>query len=475
MGLSAAGMSSGLDISGMTQQLVAAERAPKEERIKKQQTQINVSLSAYSQVTASVKGMQDMFKDFAKDDAFSSQKASSNKEDYIGVKATSKAKNGTYSVNVLQMAQSHKLVSQGVFSADPKTSLGSGPLTIKVGEKEMTLDIGEDNDDLNSIIDAINNAEDNPGITATLINTGDENGSKIVFSTKETGAENTISIDASKMSGQLADLNYDPADTTSSKMDEMQKAQDAKIQIDGFTTITNSTNKFEGVIEGVTLDIKQLTGTTGSGKPETDDIDVKKVEIKIENDDKTSKDSMKKFVDSYNSFVKMIDSLSKYDLEAKKGGALVGDSLTRSLSSQMRNLLNEPIDVNGKMVKLSDFGLETQRDGSIELDDDKLDEAIEKNFNVLGQFFNQEDTGFLDKADKLLDTFTDKVDGSLTVKENTLKKQQEGLNDDLEDLNTQMKAYEDRTYKQFVAMDEAIGQMNNQLNSMMSLMVSFDS
>ncbi|MDP2516078.1 flagellar filament capping protein FliD [Photobacterium damselae subsp. piscicida] len=98
----------------------------------------------------------------------------------------------------------------------------------------------------------------------------------------------------------------------------------------------------------------------------------------------------------------------------------------------MRNLLNEPIDVNGKMVKLSDFGLETQRDGSIELDDDKLDEAIEKNFNVLGQFFNQEDTGFLDKADKLLDTFTDKVDGSLTVKENTLKKQQEGLNDDLE-------------------------------------------
>lgn len=38
-----------------------------------------------------------------------------------------------------------------------------------------------------------------------------------------------------------------------------------------------------------------------------------------------------------------------------------------------------------------------------------------------------------------------------------------------------MKAYEDRTYKQFVAMDEAIGQMNNQLNSMMSLMVSFDS
>ncbi|BBC41329.1 hypothetical protein FA893_13410 [Photobacterium damselae subsp. piscicida] len=141
----------------------------------------------------------------------------------------------------------------------------------------------------------------------------------------------------------------------------------------------------------------------------------------------------------------------------------------------MRNLLNEPIDVNGKMVKLSDFGLETQRDGSIELDDDKLDEAIEKNFNVLGQFFNQEDKGFLDKADKLLDTFTDKVDGSLTVKENTLKKQQEGLNDDLEDLNTQMKAYEDRTYKQFVAMDEAIGQMNNQLNSMMSLMVSFDS
>ena len=58
MGLSAAGMASGLDIAGMTQQLVAAERKPKSDRITNQQKQVNVSLSAYGQVKSSVSAMQ---------------------------------------------------------------------------------------------------------------------------------------------------------------------------------------------------------------------------------------------------------------------------------------------------------------------------------------------------------------------------------------------------------------------------------
>ncbi|WP_369686270.1 flagellar filament capping protein FliD [Photobacterium leiognathi] len=78
------------------------------------------------------------------------------------------------------------------------------------------------------------------------------------------------------------------------------------------------------------------------------------------------------------------------------------------------------------------------------------------------------------KADKLLDSFTDKTDGALSVKEDTLKERQKSLDDDMAQLDKRMKAYEDRTYKQFLAMDEAIGQMNNQLNSMMSLMLSFE-
>ncbi|MEC6813933.1 flagellar filament capping protein FliD [Photobacterium toruni] len=480
MGLSAAGMASGLDIAGMTQQLVAAERKPKADRITTQQKQVNVSLSAYGQVKSSISSMQSMLEKFGKDEAFNGQKATSDNSDYLSIKATAKAKSGVYNINIQQMAQSHKLMGKELFSADPEASLGSGEMVIKVGDKSMTLNIGEDNDDLSSVVDAINNADDNPGVTATLINTGEEGGSKIVFSTKETGEKNTIEIDTSAMTGQLASLAYKEG-MTDSKVEQMQAAQDAKIMIDNFTTVTSSNNTFEDVIEGVTLDLKKLTGTSGSENPETDDIDVKSVKITIESDEKSTKDSLKSFVDSYNSLMGTIDKLTGFDADKEpddpnRAGALNGDSLTRSVTTQMRNLLNEPIDINGKLYQMSDFGISIQRDGTLELeeDSDKLDDIISENFAVIGQFFAKEDTGFLAKADKLLDSFTDKTDGSLSVKEDTLKERQKSLDNDMTELNKRMVAYEDRTYKQFLAMDEAIGQMNNQLSSMMSLMMSFD-
>ncbi|PSW44555.1 flagellar hook protein [Photobacterium phosphoreum] len=482
MGLSAAGMASGLDIAGMTQQLVAAERKPKADRITTQQKQVNVSLSAYGQVKSSVSAMQSMLEKFGKDEAFNGQKATSDNSDYLSIKATAKAKSGVYNINIQQMAQSHKLMGEELFSADPEASLGSGEMVIKVGDKSMTLNIGEDNDDLSSVVDAINNANDNPGVTATLINTGEEGGSKIVFSTTETGENNTIEIDTSAMTGKLASLAYN-ADMPEAerKVEQMQAAQDAKIRIDNFTTVSSSSNTFEDVIEGVTLDLKKLTGTSGSENPETDDIDVKSVKITIESDEKSTKDSLKSFVDSYNSLMGTIDKLTGFDADKdpddpNRAGALNGDSLTRSVTTQMRNLLNEPIEINGKLYQMSDFGISIQRDGTLELeeDSDKLDDIISENFAVIGQFFAQEDSGFLAKADKLLDSFTDKTDGSLSVKEETLKERQKSLDDDMTELNKRMVAYEDRTYKQFLAMDEAIGQMNNQLSSMMSLMMSFD-
>ncbi|PSW35319.1 flagellar hook protein [Photobacterium phosphoreum] len=482
MGLSAAGMASGLDIAGMTQQLVAAERKPKADRITTQQKQVNVSLSAYGQVKSSVSAMQSMLEKFGKDEAFNGQKATSDNSDYLSIKATAKAKSGVYNINIQQMAQSHKLMGKELFSADPEASLGNGEMVIKVGDKSITLNIGEDNDDLSSVVDAINNADDNPGVTATLINTGKDGGSQIVFSTKETGEKNTIEIDTSAMTGQLASLAYN-ADMPEAerKVEQMQAAQDAKIMIDNFTTVSSSNNTFEDVIEGVTLDLKKLTGTSGADNPDTDDIDVKSVKITIESDEKSTKDSLKSFVDSYNSLMGTIDKLTGFDADKdpddpNRAGALNGDSLTRSVTTQMRNLLNEPIEINGKLYQMSDFGISIQRDGTLELeeDSDKLDDIISENFAVIGQFFAQEDSGFLAKADKLLDGFTDKTDGSLSVKEETLKERQKSLDDDMTDLNKRMVAYEDRTYKQFLAMDEAIGQMNNQLSSMMSLMMSFD-
>ncbi|MBP2699160.1 flagellar filament capping protein FliD [Photobacterium lucens] len=459
MGLSAGGLASGLDVAGMTQQLVAAERAPKEQRIKEQQQKLEVQLSGYGQIKSAVSGLEDMVKKFAEDKVFAGQSAKSSEKDFVSVEASDKAKNGSYTVEVLEIAKSHKVVTNNAFDADPKAQLGAGDLEITVDGKTMSVTIDQDKSSLKDVLNVINNSADNPGVTATVIN--DANGSKIVFSSTETGVANEISIDASGMTGELAKLSFDPANpTANADMVEMQNGVDAKIKIDNFTEITSSSNKIEDAIEGVTLDIKKLTNTD----------DVKFATIDITNDTSTAKSSIESFVEKYNEFIDTADSLSKYDVESKSSGPLNGDSLTRSIISQMRNMMNAGIEVDGRTYSLSDFGITTDRYGKIEIEDDKLDDALKDNFNAFNAFFHTDEKGFLDKAEAIFKGYTSSTDGSLTNKEKSLKEQQDRLNDDMDDLNERMKAYEERTYQQFTAMDAAIGKMNNQLNTMMSLM-----
>lgn len=459
MGLSAGGLASGLDVAGMTQQLVAAERAPKEQRIKEQQQKLEVQLSGYGQIKSAVSGLEDMVKKFAEDKVFAGQSAKSSESGFVSVEASDKARNGSYTVEVLEIAKSHKVVTNSAFDADPKAKLGSGDLEITVDGKTMSVAIDQDKSSLKDVLNAINNSADNPGVTATVIN--DANGSKIVFSSTDTGVANKISIDASGMTGDLAKLTFDPENPkANADMVEMQNGVDAKIKIDNSTEITSSSNKIEDAIEGVTFDIKKLTNTD----------DVKFATIDITNDTSTAKSSIESFVEKYNEFIDTADRLSKYDAESKSSGPLNGDSLTRSIISQMRNMMNAGIEVDGRSYSLSDFGITTDRYGKIEIEDDKLDDALKDNFNAFNAFFHTDEKGFLDKSEAIFKGYTSSTDGSLTNKEKSLKEQQDRLNDDMDDLNERMKAFEERTYQQFTAMDAAIGKMNNQLNTMMSLM-----
>ncbi|PSW11143.1 flagellar hook protein [Photobacterium rosenbergii] len=476
-GLSVGGLGSGLDVAGMTQQLVAAERTPKQLRITDEKSKVDANLSAYGLVKSSASTLQDLLEDFVDDEAFSSKSASSSESGYVSVTAESNAQNGRFSIEVLQMAQNHKVVSSNSFDADPDASLGSGELVIGLGKESMTVNIDANSSNLNDVLEAINSHADNPGITATVIN--DNEGSKIVFTGSATGEEQKISIDASGATGDLTKLEYqyDPSlpdrdDPTypdpPPDMVQMQAAQDAEIRIDNFSTITSDTNKFEDAIAGVTLDVSKLTGTYNTGE-DTDEISVKSVNIEISNDTDQAKSSLSKFVEAFNSLHEMVESQSKYDVDEQKGGPLVGDSVSRSLLGQMRNLMNEPVILNDQVILLSEFGVTTTREGKVEIDDDLLDTALEENFTAFGLFFDGDD-GFLKKADDLLEGFVGS-EGTITSREDSLKDQQKRLEDDLALLDERMEAFEERTYRQLSAMDAAIYKMNNELSTMMSMLV----
>src|SRR3546814_20896037 len=111
--------------------------------------------------------------------------------------------------------------------------------------------------------------------------------------------------------------------------------------------ITSQSNQVEDDIEGVTLKVKEVNTT-----PTT---------VSIVRDDSAATKAVQDFVSAYNSLQVTIESLTSYDTTSNKGSALTGDSLTRKVQNEVRDVLNNSIPT-GSIRPLSQPGLGTNPD-----------------------------------------------------------------------------------------------------------------
>ena len=226
--ITSTGIGSGLDIAGIVQQLVIAEGQPVEARITQQESRAQAKLSAFGSLKAALADFRDKLDIMKSLDKFLVRRAVSGNEDYFTVTADSNAVPSGYAVEVAQLAQAQKLTS-GAFT-DSDTVVGTGTLTIQVGTEIVSLQIDAENNTLAGIRDAINEAVDNPGVGASIVNA--DSGSYLILTAEKTGVANTITVTQSGGDGGLAALEYDPP--TSTALTETIAAQDGLIRIDGF-------------------------------------------------------------------------------------------------------------------------------------------------------------------------------------------------------------------------------------------------
>jgi flagellar hook-associated protein 2 len=133
--------------------------------------------------------------------------------------------------------------------------VGEGTLSISIGAESFDLTIDSSNNTLAGIRDAINDAADNTGVSATIV-TGDD-GARLVLSSKETGTDNALRISVTDSDGGNTDeaglsaLAYNPEGGVEFRA-AISSAQNALVRIDGFN-VSSSTNTITGAIDGVTL------------------------------------------------------------------------------------------------------------------------------------------------------------------------------------------------------------------------------
>ena len=178
------GIGSGLDISGIVQQLVAAEGQPVVTRLGQQEAKVQAKLSAFGSLKSALADFRDKLDAMKNLDKFLVRKAVSGNEDSFTVSADTKAVPSEYSIEVVQLAQAQKLTS-GAFT-DSDAVVGTGTLTLQIGIQGVTLDINAENNTLAGVRDAINESPDNPGIAATIVNA--DSGSYLILTAESTGA-----------------------------------------------------------------------------------------------------------------------------------------------------------------------------------------------------------------------------------------------------------------------------------------------
>lgn len=437
MALTATGIGSGLDIGNIVKVLVDAEKTPKEAMFNKTEDAIKAKVSAIGSLKSELAKFQDALKKLQSGDALNQRKVSTGDSQYVTVTADKSAKAGSYSIKVEQLAVSHKVAGTNV--ADRTLGVGEGTLDFGINGSSFSVPVLA-TDSLDEIAKKVNSASGNESVTATVITS--DAGSRIVFSSDKSGEDNQITITANDTFGTgLSDM------FGAGNLSTLQDAKNAIIYIDD-QKVTSQSNEIKGAITGVTMN---LTSADVS----------KTTTLKIEQDNDAVKDNVKAFVEAFNSLNASIDKMSAYDKDKKTASALQGDSMIRSIESQLRNMISERVTTDSGNVALYDIGIKTDKYGKLSIDETKLDKVINEDMSSVEQLFATKDTGLANRLDNLSNNYV-KSDGLIAGRQNSYTSQQKRLDEQREAFSLKMEQLTARLTKQFNAMDLVVGQLNQQ-------------
>ncbi|MNZ64941.1 Flagellar hook-associated protein 2 [compost metagenome] len=448
--ISSLGIGSGLDLSGLLNQLESAERL-KLDPITTQQSTNKNKISAYGSLQSALTKLQAAAETLAEAKTYQGQ-ISSVSGSGLKVAATSAAVAGSYPVQVTTLAQAQSLAVSGVASKTDALDLGAGTLTISIGSQaeleppagaadklDVVLAAGTS---LEGIRDAINAAKG--GVTASIVNDGDAtNPYRLVLTSSATGTESQMSVSYGGGGADAALFTYDSFSNTGA-MSQTVQAADAALTVNGVSIVSQS-NTIEGALQGVTLTVS----ATGAQQVLT-----------VARDTETIKSAVDGFVSAYNGLVSTISSLGSYDAENDTAGTLLGDSTMRSVQSRVRGVITEA--VGGELSTLTDLGITLQLDGKLKSDSGRLDELLSGDLTALSTFFagNGADGGMASKVDSVL-TAVLADDGLLGNSIEGLKARNAALDERYARMEADIEAIVERYRTQFAALDSLVAQMNS--------------
>jgi len=373
--LSSPGLGSGIDVRSIIDKLMTLEKQPLV-KLSTRVVELKAQVSAYGALKSSVSGFRDAIDKLADLEKFKVFKATASDEAVATVTASSTAARGVYNLEVVRVAENHRLAAGTTYAGTDAIIGNAGEMmTIAVGGAAFDVEIGGKS--LAGIRDAINGSSANTGVTASILK--DDQGYRLSLSSNDTGSAKALTVSYSAADAfALTTLNTDRDASGGFTAADL----DASVKLEGQFTITSSSNTLSETVQGVSIKLKKA-GT---------------VQVNVDRDTSSVDQSAQAFVKAYNDLIATMSKMRSQTL--KSDGAALG-----SIESQLRNVLSQESQAAGVFTNAFEIGLSTQKNGQLSLDSKIFKSAMEKDYEGLANFFADGTQGLAKRLRNLADSF----------------------------------------------------------------------
>ncbi|MGF9976257.1 flagellar hook-associated protein 2 [Viridibacillus arvi] len=480
------GLVSGMDTESMVEKLMKAQSAQME-KLQQQRQKYQWQRDAYRDVNTKLSTFrQNIFDKYGLQNSLSAKSVSVSDSTKLSVTASPSA-SGTLNIQgVSQLASSAtevKALKVGNTDATPTTTLselgltGDGKVKLKVlqadGKMKETEVEYKSTDTIEDFTKRLSSS--GAGVTALFSN------GKMSLTANATGSNSEgaiqVSSDTKGVDGVFQKLGF-----LNGEKGEIANGGNAKYTVNGLE-MESTSNTF--TISGYSVTIKDKFDATTSPVTVSSTTDVDGMV-----------DKLKEFVKTYNDLITSLndkvtekkyaayppltdaekagmseDQIKKWE-EKAMSGTLRSDSIVRSAVSGIRAVVyNATPGIDEKYNSLFKIGITTTSSyndgGKLEIDEDKLRKALTSDPDSVTKLFTQTDTGVVaqmrDASKKAIETIEKKAGKESAVdNQYSMGKQLISLDSKIEDWKSRLKTIEERYWKQFSAMENAIQKANSQ-------------
>jgi flagellar hook-associated protein 2 len=446
--ITSAGVGSGLDLEAIISVTLDAEDTPKQAQFEKRESSLDIQLTALGQIKSDLSSLEDnidALNDINNFNKLTADVTQPTGGDVISVSADSTATAGNYNIEVVQLAQGSRAVQDDANAyssvSDIVTTTG-GILTFTAGTKTFDVTLGA-NATLEDLRTAINDAADNFGVSANIINTGGATPlSKLVFTSDETGDGKDLVVTNNNAELDRVSTTANAGGAGGMVIAATDIAKNAIIKIDNIQ-VQSESNIFINAIQDTTITALK--------------VDTNPAKLEVATDKASVKETLESFVKNFNSLMETLDTAVT---------SRVTGGTARGLRNTLINQLNTAMDSNTNVKTIFDAGVQLTKEGRLEIKStsySSLDDALNESYDEIGTLFagtNGLGSVLKETADLYL-----KSGGILKVQTDSVDIQKKDLEQDKSNHEYRMELLEKRLRSQYTSLDVLVAQLRAQGNS----------